>query len=245
MTTILRHAIVLLITDDRDGEAEAELALSTLGCIVHRAEPGARFDGHNRYDAAVLMARQNASWYRPLVARLRSHDCACASLMVLGTGGPEAVGEALQRGAADCLVRPVSEPELIESLAAVIEASRRWRARFSRARLTAGTELQVAAIAAARVFEPVEQGTMATVPRDDEQAKIEGIIDRLGAQKSLTRREREVFFWLLLGHRYEDIASVLGIRQRTAKFHAANLLEKLGLESRYDLARLLADELEL
>lgn len=249
MPTILRHAIVLLITDDRDCGAETEVALSTLGCIAHRAEPDTLLDDGFRYDAAVLIAPPNSSWCATLLGDLRSLEFACASLVVLDVGGPEAVADTLRRGAVDCLVQPVSEPELVESLAAVIEATRRWRARFSRARLTASVEPRVVArvpeVATARVFEPSEQvtSTVAANVCEDDDAKIGAVVERVGQQSGLTPREREVLYWLLLGHRYVDIATVLGVVPRTAKFHAANLLHKLDLDSRYDLSRLLAGEL--
>jgi DNA-binding NarL/FixJ family response regulator len=250
MPTVLRHAIVLLITDDRDCGVETEVALSAMGCIAHRAEPHAPLESGHRYDAAVLITRRHTSWCVGKLGDLRSIELACASLVVLGSGGPDAVAEALGRGAFDCLVRPVSEPELIESVAAVIEATRRWRARFSRARLTAGPERRVAAnmhgVAAARVFEPVESPAAvvpASVEVADDDTKIGAMVERVSEQNGLTPREREVLYWLLLGHRYIDIASVLGVAPRTAKFHAANLLHKLELDSRYDLSRLLAEEL--
>lgn len=58
------------------------------------------------------------------------------------------------------------------------------------------------------------------------------------ARANLTEREREVLELLLLGRTHEDIAEVLGISRRTSKYHQANLLEKLGAESRLDLLRL-------
>jgi DNA-binding NarL/FixJ family response regulator len=58
------------------------------------------------------------------------------------------------------------------------------------------------------------------------------------AQARLTEREREVLDLLLLGRTHEDIAELLGISERTSKFHQANLLTKLGAESRLDLLRL-------
>jgi DNA-binding NarL/FixJ family response regulator len=58
------------------------------------------------------------------------------------------------------------------------------------------------------------------------------------AQARLTEREREVLDLLLLGRTHEDIARLLGITERTSKFHQANLLTKLGAESRLDLLRL-------
>jgi DNA-binding NarL/FixJ family response regulator len=69
-------------------------------------------------------------------------------------------------------------------------------------------------------------------------------VDRRRAERveaaGLTAREREVLELLLLGRTHEDIAVVLGISERTSKFHQANLLEKLGAESRMDLLRLFA-----
>jgi DNA-binding NarL/FixJ family response regulator len=61
---------------------------------------------------------------------------------------------------------------------------------------------------------------------------------QLVAQANLTAREREVLDLLLLGRTHQDIAEVLGISERTSKFHQANLLAKLGAESRLDLMRL-------
>ncbi|HVI00681.1 MAG TPA: LuxR C-terminal-related transcriptional regulator [Enhygromyxa sp.] len=248
MPTLLRHAIVLLITDDRDCGIATEIALSAMGCIAHRAEPHTRIDDGFRYDAAVLIARRNAGWCTTLLGDLQSIELACASLVVLDIGGPEAIVEVLRRGAVDCLVQPVSEPELVESVSTVIEATRRWRARFSRARLTATAEPRAPTrvAATARVFEPSEPpGSAASTDEacSNDDAKIGAVVERVGQQSGLTPREREVLYWLLLGHRYVDIASVLGVAPRTAKFHAANLLHKLELDSRYDLSRLLAEEL--
>jgi DNA-binding NarL/FixJ family response regulator len=58
------------------------------------------------------------------------------------------------------------------------------------------------------------------------------------SQARLTEREREVLDLLLLGRTHEDIAQLLGISERTSKFHQPNLLTKLGAECRLDLLRL-------
>ncbi len=73
--------------------------------------------------------------------------------------------------------------------------------------------------------------TRTTAPRPDRRAQL---VD----QSNLTSREREVLELLLLGRTHEDVAQVLGITERTSKFHQANLLAKLGAESRLDLMRL-------
>jgi DNA-binding CsgD family transcriptional regulator len=43
----------------------------------------------------------------------------------------------------------------------------------------------------------------------------------------------------VLGQRSDEIATKLSISARTAKFHQANILKKLGVDSRIDLIRLL------
>jgi len=67
------------------------------------------------------------------------------------------------------------------------------------------------------------------------EAKIAWIAER----SDLTPREREILVLLYLGRTTRDIASLLGISERTAKYHQANVLEKVGADSRVDLVRLL------
>jgi len=64
-------------------------------------------------------------------------------------------------------------------------------------------------------------------------------VDQLSAGADLSPREREILSYLLLGRNVDDIAQVVGIAVRTVKYHQANVLAKLGAESRADLMRLL------
>lgn len=48
----------------------------------------------------------------------------------------------------------------------------------------------------------------------------------------LTVRERQVLILLAQGNRNKEIALSLRLRERTVKFHVANLLQKLGAQSR-------------
>lgn len=66
-------------------------------------------------------------------------------------------------------------------------------------------------------------------------AKIQHLSDRA----QLSEREREVLRYLLLGRSLDVIASLVGIAVRTVKYHQANVLQKLGADSRADLLRLL------
>ncbi len=56
----------------------------------------------------------------------------------------------------------------------------------------------------------------------------------------LTPREREVLEMIVKGHLNKQIAAELGMAERTAKFHRANLMEKLGAESIAGLVQLAA-----
>lgn len=53
-----------------------------------------------------------------------------------------------------------------------------------------------------------------------------------GGDVGLTRREREVLGWLKEGKSSWAIGMLLGISERTANFHAANIMRKLGVANR-------------
>jgi PAS domain S-box-containing protein len=67
----------------------------------------------------------------------------------------------------------------------------------------------------------------------------EAKVDDLARTAQLSEREREVLRYLLIGRSLADIALILQISLRTVKFHQANVLEKLGVDSRSDLIRLI------
>ena len=54
---------------------------------------------------------------------------------------------------------------------------------------------------------------------------------------SLTDREREVLRWLALGKHNKEIASSLGLSDKTIESHRQHIMEKLGLHSIADLTR--------
>lgn len=64
-------------------------------------------------------------------------------------------------------------------------------------------------------------------------------IAEICAGAKLSARESEVFQLLLLGRSVDEIAKVLHIVPRTAKYHQRRVLCKVGAESRFDLPRLL------
>lgn len=54
---------------------------------------------------------------------------------------------------------------------------------------------------------------------------------------SLTEREREIMILLAKGRTAREIANLLQISPKTVDFHRSNLMQKLGLHNRADLAR--------
>jgi PAS domain S-box-containing protein len=66
----------------------------------------------------------------------------------------------------------------------------------------------------------------------------EARIRALGDRARLTERERLVLWYTLRGRSIAEIARILEISPRTVKFHHANVLDKVGAESRTDLFRL-------
>lgn len=77
-----------------------------------------------------------------------------------------------------------------------------------------------------------------TLPTASLAAVLQARLDELASRAQLSKRERSVFGYLMDGRGVEDIASELKISPRTVKFHQANLLQKLGADSRTDLMRL-------
>lgn len=74
---------------------------------------------------------------------------------------------------------------------------------------------------------------------DELEALLAARLESAADSGGLTPREREVLRLLFLGRSISEIAVALHIRPRTAKFHQANVLTKLGADSRLDLFRVL------
>jgi two-component system NarL family response regulator len=64
------------------------------------------------------------------------------------------------------------------------------------------------------------------------------IATTLARQERLTPREREVLSLIGRGLADKEIAAELGTSAKTAQFHVANLLDKLGAQNRTDAVRI-------
>ncbi len=87
----------------------------------------------------------------------------------------------------------------------------------------------------------VNDGTVQVTVRCLEARILPELVDakvaRVAEANGLSDRERQVLQLLLRGRGVEDIATMLEIAPRTVKFHQANVLQKLGADSRLDLLR--------
>jgi DNA-binding CsgD family transcriptional regulator len=116
-------------------------------------------------------------------------------------------------------------------------------------RALAGERVSLRAEIHGRIFET------SYVPQYDDSGVLEGIVgvafdvteqpgaldervEHLASSGRLSPREREVLQLMLLGRSRSDIALVLGVTERTAKYHVENVLRKLDAESRVDLLRI-------
>lgn len=76
----------------------------------------------------------------------------------------------------------------------------------------------------------------------DKGARVQVIIRRavdtmLASSKiELTDREREIFPLVAAGHSNKLIGELIGISEHTTKFHIMNLMDKLGVETRAQVA---------
>jgi DNA-binding CsgD family transcriptional regulator len=78
------------------------------------------------------------------------------------------------------------------------------------------------------------------LPMASLSAMMQARLDELSVRACLSARERSIFGHLMDGLAVAEIAEALAIKPRTVKFHQANVLHKLGAESRTQLLRLVS-----
>lgn len=165
-------------------------------------------------------------------------------------GGVEAL-EHLEQSPTELVICDLMMPEVDgHAVARAYKAHSRWRfvpfllltALDSDAAIIAGLEAGADEFVSKPIEGAVLRARVRSLLRAAHLYRQSPPVDRsaLIAQAALTTREREVLDLLLLGRTHEDIATVLGITERTSRFHQANLFVKLGGESRLDLLRIFA-----
>ena len=91
------------------------------------------------------------------------------------------------------------------------------------------------------LLEAVAQAIARDVERREQRARLD---DRRGRIRSLTPTERKVFDLVVRGRLNKQIASELGITERTVKWHRHNIMPKLNVSSLAGLVSL-AEQLDM
>jgi DNA-binding CsgD family transcriptional regulator len=124
----------------------------------------------------------------------------------------------------DCpLLRPSTDP---------------WPRRAVRYRRANGGESCFEVIEAEPAGESVVRLRILSLPEQTLQAIHQNRLQTLARRAQLSERETEVLGHLLAGRGTQEMAELLGVAPRTIKYHQANVLGKLGVDSRLDLLRL-------
>lgn len=170
----------------------------------------------------------------------------------LARGGVEAL-EYLERPPVELVICDVMMPEIDgHAVARAYKAHSEWRYTPLILLTALGTEGAIIAGLEAGaddfVAKPIEGAvlrararSMLRVGATYRSLRVAGEVstrDQIIAAARLTERERQVLELILLGRTHDDIATVLGITERTSRYHQQNLLAKLGADSRMDLMRL-------
>lgn len=113
-----------------------------------------------------------------------------------------------------------------------------WPRYAVRASGVAGKDLEFEVTVAERLNEALARIRLCTLSEAVLTAMHQAKLRQLAERANLSLREHEIMLQLMTGRSIDEIAEVLGITPRTVKFHQANLLQKLGADSRVDMLRL-------
>lgn len=237
---ILQGRHILVVDDDDLARRALARLLAIEGCattlVGSLAEAQQSHEGRVVYDAAIVdywLVGENGP---ALVRWLREAPTPCSALLITGSRSPAIGREAIAAGAEDCLVKPFSPPDLLDSLARTVARTMAWRqrlaawdaqaavpARSSRRVLDAEAESQ-------RAPRPLQE-TLELPPGTD----LGGVLESLVRDGNLSDQQREVLRMLLDGASMREISEAVDISPRTVKYHAAIIYDRLGVANKSEL----------
>jgi PAS domain S-box-containing protein len=237
-----RSSVRQLVEEALNGGAkEGDLPIVTRGGRHVTIRAGLSVEGRGRSRALVLVARDVGDAPRRAAA---SCDCLCVVSRAPGEEG---------RLVALHFLDPTLDPSvwLGQPLDALLQATQASAAAAAgavreviEARATETTQVLLPdtddtfRVVTARL---VDENTVRVTVRCLDARVLPELVDakivRVAEASGLSDRERQVLQLLLRGRGVEDIATMLEIAPRTVKFHQANVLQKLGADSRLDLLR--------
>lgn len=161
--------------------------------------------------------------------------CNQALQRLLGKSRREVIGQAWQR---------LFEPPARDGVGRALRGVRRGTPRRSRLPIRGAAGDRVVADLVLHPVGNIAIGMLTVEAKgapDDLRRMLHERLAVLGDRHVLSGREREVLEHLVRGRTVEEIGDALGITPRTAKFHQANVLAKLGISSRVELTRLMLE----
>ena len=187
------------------------------------------------FEAAVVDYFLDDGEAAEVIARLRTGAHPCCTLMVTGVRGSDHASSAIAAGADDFLTKPFEVPDFLRAVERTVRRTRAWRARLA-GEGVAAVGGPPAFVDEEAVTDPAE-GEILKVSKRAGILDIEKCADELTRRGNLSERERNIVLHMLLGRTNNEIARETTISPRTVKFHVANILKKLGAQTRAEVMR--------
>jgi PAS domain S-box-containing protein len=235
-----RSSVRQLVADAMSGSAtEGEVPLVTRGGRRVTMRASMSVEGHGRSRALILFARD--------VGEATAQAPASCDYSCVVSRGPGRQGRVVALAFLDP-ARDTS-PWLGQPFEALFEATGSAAAVAAVAEVIAGNTEHSDQVLLAEADDTFRVVTARVVDREAVRIVVRcldarvlpDLVDakmtRVAEAHGLSERERQVLQLLLRGRGAEDIATMLEIAPRTVKFHQANVLQKLGADSRLDLLR--------
>ncbi|HEY8910604.1 MAG TPA: response regulator transcription factor [Desulfosporosinus sp.] len=214
MGTSSEKTITLVVVDDHILFAEGTVSLLSSEqyiSVVGTAKNGRdclRIVKSEHPDVVLLDINLPDACGTDLIEKIKAIDSNVGIIMLTGQDPAGYVNASLKNGAQGFLLKDCSKTEMIT---AIVQVSR-GEFYFSQ---NMAPYLRSAIIG--------------------EEIIIDNIVEHEEIQgKSLTPKEIEIIELIALGLRNREIATTLGIKNRTVDFHVSNILPKLGVKSRFE-----------
>ncbi len=233
----LKGAHVLIVDDVQPTLTSLTRLLESQGCAVVGvgtvASALAEIERASApFDAAVVDYYLVDERGLEVVRALREGPMPCSALLITAERSSMPLRNSIAAGADDVLLKPFEPEDFLGAVQRTVEQTMRWRKSLGFAH-DAPTASNTSALSVASSW-PMPASKSA--PLD-----LEACVERLAKDGRLSAREREVLEGVLKGQRNIDIAQVMGVKERTVKYHVGNILRKLKVRSRKQLSAMVFD----
>lgn len=180
--------------------------------------------GEPTFDVALVDLRLPDGSGDELIGPLLDRVPLCLSIVITGVADPAVQRRIARLGAHASLVKPISFPDLVDTVGATLRATRAWRA------LTEEDRHETAERVTFADMEP--RRTAGVLDIDDAVAQITALGELNETRSEIARR-------MILGEADRDIASGMKMNLRTVKFHVSEVIKRTGAKNRRGLVGLL------